>query len=102
MQAIKFTDLQILSNVLSWHAFFFFFFLLFRESLHKVVKMPQIKRSIPVPPTESTCKMKDPAEVQTLVPVFLSLFYRAQRDEGFALGYKTDLPLEVKFSELCI
>ena len=26
MQAIKFTDLQILSNVLSWHAFFFFFF----------------------------------------------------------------------------
>lgn len=46
--------------------------------------------------------MKDPAEVQTLVPVFLSLFYRAQRDEGFALGYKTDLPLEVKFSKLCI
>lgn len=26
MQAIKFTDLQILSNVLSWHAFFFFNF----------------------------------------------------------------------------
>lgn len=46
--------------------------------------------------------MKDPAEVQTLVPVFLSLLYKAQRDEGFALGYKTDLPLEVKFSVLCI
>lgn len=46
--------------------------------------------------------MKDPAEVQTLVPVFLSLLYKAQRDEGFALGYKTDLPLEVKFSVSCI
>ena len=32
MQAIKFTDLQILSNVLSWHAFFFFFY--FSENLY--------------------------------------------------------------------
>lgn len=46
--------------------------------------------------------MKDPAEVQTLVPVFLSLLYKVQRDKGFALGYKTDLPLEVKFSVFCV
>lgn len=46
--------------------------------------------------------MKDPAEVPTLVPVFLNLPYKAQRDEGFVLGYKTDLPLEVKFSVLCV
>lgn len=46
--------------------------------------------------------MKDPAEVQTLVPVFLSLLYKAQRDGGFVSEYKTDLPLEVKFSVLCL
>lgn len=46
--------------------------------------------------------MKDPAEVRTLVPVFLTLLYKAQRDKGFVLRYKTHLPLEVKFSVLCI
>lgn len=46
--------------------------------------------------------MKDPAKVQTLVPVFLSLLYKAQRDEGFALGHKTNLSLEVKVKALRI
>lgn len=64
--------------------------------------MPQIKR-VYSSSTDLICvQAEGPSWVQTPVPVFSSWLYKARRDEGFASGYKTDLPLEVKFSVLCV